>query len=71
MTWNCQLVHVKEVVLNSLLIVLIRIKVVVLKVVQKSTRDGTDAFNVVYCGRKLLLAVLNGVLQILQCEDEL
>jgi hypothetical protein len=40
-------------------------------VVEEATCDGADAFNVHLRGAKLLLAVLDGVLEILKREDEL
>ena len=66
-----QLVLVQEAILNTLLIMLIRTKVIVLQIVQKATRDGANAFDVVDGGGKLLLAMLNCILEILECEDEL
>ena len=66
-----ELVFVKEGVLYALLVVLVAVEVVLLKVVEEATCDGADAFNVHLRGAKLLLAVLDGVLEILKREDEL
>lgn len=68
-TWNCQLVLVQEVVLDALLVVLIRIEVVVLQIVQEATRDRPDSLDVVDSGRKLLFAMLDGILKVLEGKD--
>lgn len=70
-TWNCQLVLVQEVVLDALLVVLIRIEVVVLQIVQEATRDRPDSLDVVDSGRKLLFAMLDGILKVLEGKDQL
>lgn len=69
--WDRQLVLVQEIVLDALLVVLVRVEVVLLKVVQKSAGDGPNSLDVHLRGRKLLLAVLDRVLQVLQREDQL
>lgn len=46
MTGYCQLVFVQKAVLNSLLVVLIRIEIVLLEVLQKTRRDCAYTFDV-------------------------
>jgi hypothetical protein len=68
---DCKFVFVEEVVLNSLLIVFIAVEVVILKVIQKSTGDSSDSFDVHLRAAELLLAMLNRVLKIFESEDQL
>ncbi len=71
MARNRKFVFVEEVVLNSLLIVFIAVEIVILQVIQKSTGDGSDSFDVHLSAAELLLAMLNRVLKIFESEDQL
>ena len=68
---NRKFVFVEEVVLNALLIVFIAVEIVILQVIQKSTRDSSDSFDVHLSAAELLLAMLNRVLKIFESEDQL
>lgn len=66
-----QLVLVQKAVLNPLLVVLIRIKIVFLEVLQKTRCDCTNALDIHLSARKLLLAVLYRVLQVFKSKYKL
>jgi hypothetical protein len=68
---NRKFVFVEEVVLNALLIVFIAVEIVILQVIQKSTGDSSDSFDVHLSAAELLLAMLNRVLKIFESEDQL
>jgi len=68
---NRKLVSIQESVLNALLIMLVAIEVVLLQVVEETTCDGSDAFDVHLRRGELLFAVLYCILQIFQGKNEL
>lgn len=62
---------VEETVLDSLLVMLVRVEVIVLEVVEKPACDRPDTLDIIDCGRELLFAMLYGILEVFECKDEL
>ena len=69
MAWYGELLVIKKAVLYALLIMLIRIEVVVLQVIEKAGCNRSDPFYIINGRRELLLAVLDGVLEVLKGEN--
>ena len=69
--WYGELALVKEAVLDPLLVVLVRVEVVILQIVEEPRSDRSDPFDIVDSRTELLLAVLDSILQVLQCEHKL
>ena len=71
MAWNCELVLVEEWVLDPLLVMLIAVEIVLLQIIEEAGRDRPYALDVHLRRAKLLLAVLDSILQIFQSKDQL
>lgn len=66
MAGDCQLVLVEEAVLDSFLIVLVRIEIILLKVLEKPRGNSSDTLDIHLSTGELLLAVLDRILKVFE-----
>lgn len=71
MTGDGQLMLIKEVVLNTFLIMFIAVEVIILEVIQEATSDCSDPLDVHLGTAKLLFTVLDCVLKVFKSENQL